>query len=196
MLLITPQSHFSSRPWNRTKRGGDISSASSTRTSSTSSSPGENCTRASSIKSRVCCLLTPRSQNNFGSCVSTNWTLRFLQGSVEVVRIERDHSDVISISPATSGRLPFKSGTRESNSEPSAPKADVLPNAPVPDCQYPVRVSLPPILLERESTSLDVLTGHSQWEVPESNGAFDLFRVALSPDQFQRPINKKSPASL
>ena len=37
----------------------------------------------------------------------------------------------------------FQSGASESNRNPPAPKAGVLPSAPPPDCQYPVRESNP-----------------------------------------------------
>ena len=40
---------------------------------------------------------------------------------------------VISRVWATSPRLPLKSGTPESNRDPPAPKAGVLPSAPLPD---------------------------------------------------------------
>jgi hypothetical protein len=46
-------------------------------------------------------------------------------------RTQRD--PVISRIQATSLRLPIQSGTSESNREPPAPKAGVLPSAPLPD---------------------------------------------------------------
>jgi hypothetical protein len=48
-------------------------------------------------------------------------------------RTQRD--PVIGRVWATSPRLPFKSGTSESNRKPPAPKAGVLPSAPLPDCE-------------------------------------------------------------
>ena len=47
-------------------------------------------------------------------------------------RTQRD--PVISRIQATSLRLPIQSGTSESNREPPAPKAGVLPSAPLPEC--------------------------------------------------------------
>ena len=67
----------------------------------------------------------------------------FLSGS-PANRTQRD--PVISRIQATSLRLPIQSGTSESNREPPAPKAGVLPSAPVPD-QSVTRVGVEPNLL-------------------------------------------------
>ena len=61
---------------------------------------------------------------------SNSFVLWFTSGSPEN-RTQRNA--VISRVWATSPRLPFKSGTSESNRDPPAPKAGVLPSAPVSD---------------------------------------------------------------
>ena len=98
------------------------------------------------IKSPPCCLLHHDPALGSGVCVSidvpTAWRVssishfklqssNFLSGS-PANRTQRN--PVISRIQATSLRLPSKSGTSESNREPPAPKAGVLPSAPLPEC--------------------------------------------------------------
>ena len=97
------------------------------------------------IKSPPCCLLHHDPESGCGVCVSIDvpsaWkapatshfelhSSTFLSGS-PANRTQRD--PVISRIQATSLRLPIQSGTSESNREPPAPKAGVLPSAPLPD---------------------------------------------------------------
>ena len=84
--------------------------------------------------------VTPRPHTWSGVCVSSDvrqassnsFVSWFTSGSPED-RTQRNA--VISRVWATSPRLPFKSGNSESNRDPPAPKAGVLPSAPLPDCQ-------------------------------------------------------------
>jgi hypothetical protein len=97
------------------------------------------------IKSPPCCLLHHDPAMGCGVCVSFDvpsaWKApstshfelhfsTFFSGS-PANRTQRD--PVISRIQATSLRLPILSGTSESNREPPAPKAGVLPSAPLPD---------------------------------------------------------------
>ena len=83
--------------------------------------------------------VTPRPHTWSGVCVSidvrqassNSFVSWFTSGSPEN-RTQRNA--VISRVWATSPRLPLESGTSESNRDPPAPKAGVLPSAPLPDC--------------------------------------------------------------
>ena len=100
------------------------------------------------IKSPPCCLLHHDPVLGCGVCVSIAARASLLCSPVFLKphvsglkpsasgspanRTQRD--PVISRIQATSLRLPIQSGTSESNREPPAPKAGVLPSAPLPEC--------------------------------------------------------------
>ena len=77
----------------------------------------------------------------FNRCRS-NIACSFVSGSSGSPENRTQHYAVISRVWATSPRLPFQSGTPESNREPPAPKAGVLPSAPLPVCLQSERPDL------------------------------------------------------
>ena len=97
---------------------------------------GGNRTHTVQIKSLLCCLLHHDpviglvyafQADSVHHCSPVHYAFSGSPGN----RTQRD--SVISRVWATSLRLPFKSGTSESNRDPPAPKAGVLPSAPLPD---------------------------------------------------------------
>jgi hypothetical protein len=113
-------------------------------------------------------------------------------------RTQRD--PVISRIQATSLRLPIQSGTSESNREPPAPKAGVLPSAPLPECfqserQGPIRpvgrsvpepaFSWPPAKRDNQasprSDRLRAPRAQVGWEVLEPSSA--AFQATAKPSQ-------------
>ena len=98
-------------------------------------------------RSPLCCQLHHNPKRWLGVCVCSGlatlclpFVLAVVSGSPEN---RTQHNAVISRVWTTSPRLPFESGTSESNRDPPAPKAGVLPSAPLPDCQQPVWESNP-----------------------------------------------------
>lgn len=141
------------------------------------------------IKSPPCCQLHHDPVSGCGVCVSIDIDVasalrasfvshfklhssHFLSGS-PANRTQRD--PVIGRIQATSLRLPIQSGASESNRDPPAPKAGVLPSAPVPE------------LYRRQGrrTSFQLRRGKRQWAGRCSNPRLRLFRPLLDRLSYQ-----------
>ena len=150
--------------------------------------------------------VTPRPHNWSGVSVSidvrqassNSFVSWFTSGSPEN-RTQRNA--VISRVWATSPRLPLKSGTSESNRDPPAPKAGVLPSAPLPVCLQSERPDLnrrspgprPGAIPGFATFCRQPRALRSQWVGRCSNPRLLVFSQVLNRLSYQP--NKKSPAS-
>lgn len=140
---------------------------------------------------------------------ATSWALgwkphceRSLPVSVVVPRIELGATRLSAVSGPPALDYRFQSGTPESNREPPAPKAGVLPAAPLPGCVQSERPDLNrrspgprPGAIPGFATFCRRPRGlRSQWVGRCSNPRLRLFRPALHRLSY-RP-QQKSPASL
>ena len=123
----------------------------------------------------------------------------FVSGSSGSPENRTQHYAVISRVWATSPRLPFQSGTPESNRDPPAPKAGVLPSAPLPVCLQSERPDLnrrSPVPDQRayQASPRSVVDRalRSQWAGRCSNPRLR-FSARRSPSQL--PAQQKNPAS-
>ena len=160
------------------------------------------------IKSPPCCLLHHDPESGCGVGVSIDvpsaWrassvshfklhSSTFFSGS-PANRTQRD--PVISRIQATSLRLPIQSGISESNREPPAPKAGVLPSAPLPECFQSERQELNLRSLGPQPSAITslrhvlIVCAHRErkWAGRCSNPRLRLFRPPLNRLSYQ-PIN-------
>jgi hypothetical protein len=115
------------------------------------------------------------------------------------------HDPVISRIQATSLRLPVQSGISESNREPPAPKAGVLPSAPLPECFQSERQDSNQHSLGPQPSAISLALPRSDvrrapraqvgWEVLEPSSA--AFQATAKPSQLpaRQPVVIPPPRS-